>query len=76
MKNQRYYLTAPRTLEMKEEIVAGLLEKRDRFGDFYCPCRLLHRPEYQCPCRPTRSGDVERDGRCHCGLFWGKGEGH
>jgi ferredoxin-thioredoxin reductase catalytic subunit len=56
--------------EMKEEILEGLLSKRDRFGDFYCPCRLEHKTEYQCPCRPTRGGDVERLGRCHCGLFW------
>jgi ferredoxin-thioredoxin reductase catalytic subunit len=56
--------------DMKEEIMAGLLGKRDRFGDFYCPCRLEHKAEYQCPCRPTRGGDVERLGRCHCGLFW------
>ena len=56
--------------EMKEEIIEGLLAKRDRFGEFYCPCRLEHGPDYQCPCRPTRGGDVERRGRCHCGLFW------
>ncbi|MDH3365766.1 MAG: hypothetical protein OEM29_07185 [Thermoplasmata archaeon] len=56
--------------EMKEEIIDGLIGKRDAFGDFYCPCRLEQTPEYQCPCRPTRGGDVERDGRCHCGLFW------
>jgi ferredoxin-thioredoxin reductase catalytic subunit len=56
--------------EMKEEIIEGLTGKRDAFGDFYCPCRLEHTPEYQCPCRPTRSGDVERHGKCHCGLFW------
>jgi ferredoxin-thioredoxin reductase catalytic subunit/DNA-directed RNA polymerase subunit RPC12/RpoP len=58
--------------EMKEEIVEGLLGKRDRFGDFFCPCRMLHTPDYQCPCRPTRTGDVEAQGRCHCGLFWKK----
>lgn len=56
--------------EMKKEIVDGLLEKRRRFGDFYCPCRLRHNSDHQCPCKPTRGGDVERDGRCHCGLFW------
>lgn len=56
--------------EMKEEIIEGLIGKRDSFGDFYCPCRLEHTPEYQCPCRPTRGGDVERHGKCHCGLFW------
>lgn len=58
--------------EMKAEIIEGLIDKRRKFGDFYCPCRLRHDGEHQCPCRPTRGGDVERDGRCHCGLFWKK----
>lgn len=56
--------------DVKEEVIEGLLGKRKLFGDFYCPCRMLHTPDYQCPCRPTRGGDVEKNGRCHCGLFW------
>lgn len=55
--------------DIKEEIFEGLMGKLKRFGDFYCPCRMLHTPEYQCPCKPTRGGDVERDGRCYCGFF-------
>jgi len=58
--------------EMREELVQGLLGKNRRFGDFYCPCRMEHVPEYQCPCKPTRGGDVERNGKCYCGLFWRK----
>jgi len=58
--------------EVKEDIVEGLVGKQKRFGDFYCPCRMEHVPEYQCPCKPTRGGDVERTGKCHCGLFWKK----
>jgi ferredoxin-thioredoxin reductase catalytic subunit/DNA-directed RNA polymerase subunit RPC12/RpoP len=56
--------------ELKEELIEGLVGKQKRFGDFYCPCRMHHTPEYQCPCKPTRGGDVERDGRCYCGFFW------
>lgn len=59
--------------EMKDEIIEGLLAKRDAVGDFYCPCRLEHSADYQCPCKPTRGGDVEREERCHCGLFWKRG---
>jgi len=55
--------------DLKEEIIEGLVGKQRRFSDFYCPCRMLHTPEYQCPCRPTRGGDVDRDGRCYCGFF-------
>jgi len=59
--------------DMKEELIEGLLGKNKRFGDFYCPCRMQHVPEFMCPCKPTRGGDVERDGKCYCGLFWKKG---
>jgi len=58
--------------EIKEDLIEGLMGKYRRFGDFYCPCRMEHTPEYQCPCKPTRGGDVERDGRCYCGFFWKK----
>ena len=56
--------------DVKEDVIEGLVGKQRRFGDFYCPCRMLHTPEYQCPCKPTRGGDVDREGRCHCGFFW------
>ncbi|MBN1678262.1 MAG: hypothetical protein JW880_06965 [Candidatus Thermoplasmatota archaeon] len=58
--------------EMKEELIEGLVGKHRLFGEFYCPCRMEHTPEYQCPCKPTRGGDVERKGRCYCGFFWKK----
>ena len=58
--------------DMKEELVQGLLAKKRRFGDFYCPCRMEHVPEFMCPCKPTRGGDVERNGKCYCGLYWKK----
>lgn len=58
--------------EMKEDVLEGLIGKQKRFGDFYCPCRMLHTPEYQCPCKPTRGGDVDRNGKCYCGFFWKK----
>lgn len=58
--------------DMKEELIEGLIGKNKLFGDFYCPCRMLHVPEFMCPCKPTRGGDVDRDGKCYCGLFWKK----
>lgn len=56
--------------ELKEPLVEGLLKKHERYGDFYCPCKIDNIPENVCPCLETRQGSVERDGRCHCGLFW------
>ncbi len=58
--------------DMKEELLEGLLAKNKRFGDFFCPCRMEHVPEFMCPCKPTRGGDVERNGKCYCGLYWKK----
>lgn len=56
--------------EMKEPLIEALLKKYERYGDFYCPCKIDNIPENICPCLETRQGSVERDGRCHCGLFW------
>lgn len=56
--------------EMKEPLIEALLRKYDRYGDFYCPCKIDNIPENVCPCLETRQGSVERNGRCHCGLFW------
>ncbi len=61
--------------DMKEDVLEGLFGKNQRFGDFYCPCRMMHVPDYQCPCQPTRSGDVEKNGKCYCGFFWRKDQG-
>ena len=50
--------------ENKEDIMAGLLEKKRRFGDFYCPCRFDNIPENICPCQETRRNAVRKDGSC------------
>jgi len=56
--------------QLKDPLVEGLLAKRERFGDFYCPCKIDNIQENICPCLETRMGSVERNGKCHCGLFW------
>lgn len=50
--------------ENKEEIMAGLLEKKKLFGEFYCPCRFDNIPENICPCLETRQNAVRKEGRC------------
>jgi lysine biosynthesis protein LysW len=55
--------------EDKELFIKGLLIKKDRYGDFFCPCRYQNIPENLCPCLDTRSNRVRKDGRCLCGLF-------
>ena len=56
--------------ESKERVIQALLEKRQKFGDFYCPCKSRTVLENVCPCKETRDGSVEARGRCACGLFW------
>ena len=60
--------------ENKEAIMAGLMDKKRRFGDFYCPCRFDNVPENICPCQETRQNAVKKDGSCLCGLFYLPGQ--
>ena len=50
--------------EDKKEVMQGLLQKHEQFGDFYCPCRLENIPDNVCPCLDTRKGEVQREGAC------------
>jgi ferredoxin-thioredoxin reductase catalytic subunit len=56
--------------DFKEPVIQALLEKRQKCGDFYCPCKARTVLENVCPCKETRDGDVELKGRCSCRLFW------
>ena len=56
--------------ELKEPIIQALVKKRQKYGDFYCPCKARIVLENVCPCKETRTGSVETRGRCTCGLFW------
>lgn len=50
--------------ESKELVMEGLMEKMEKYGDFYCPCRFDNVPENICPCLETRKGEVRREGTC------------
>ena len=56
--------------DFKERVIQALLKKQERYGDFYCPCKARTVPENVCPCKETREGDVELNGKCSCRLFW------
>lgn len=56
--------------DLKERVIQALLEKQDKYGDFYCPCKARTVLENVCPCKETRDGDVEVKGNCSCRLFW------
>lgn len=51
--------------EDKEIVMEGLLEKKEKYGDFYCPCRFDHTQIFVCPCKETRSGYVLKNGHCY-----------
>jgi ferredoxin-thioredoxin reductase catalytic subunit len=56
--------------DLKERIIQALLKRREKYGDFYCPCKASIVKENICPCKETRDGSVEIFGRCTCQLFW------
>lgn len=54
-------------------IIRGLLEKENKFGDRYCPCRRITGDKEEdkkiiCPCVYHKE-EIEKDGHCFCGLF-------
>ena len=56
-----------------EGIVKLLLEREEKLGARYCPCRRVTRNKEEdkkiiCPCIYHRD-EIKKDGRCHCGLF-------
>ena len=59
-----------------DEIVMGLLKKKEKFGENYCPCRVVSGDkkkdeEIICPCVFHR-GEIELKGACLCQLFVGE----
>jgi len=54
-------------------IIMGLLEKKKKFGDIHCPCRVStgdsrKDAEITCPCVFHR-GEIELEGICKCKFF-------
>lgn len=59
--------------EVVESILKALLRNKELKGELYCPCRVLteineRNDEIICPCIFHR-GEIELQGKCHCGLF-------
>ncbi len=52
-----------------ENIIKGMNKKKEKFGDFYCPCRLQNIPEHVCPCIHAQK-EINKDGKCHCQLYF------
>jgi len=59
--------------KLVEVVLQGLIRNEDRYGQRYCPCRVVSGdPEIDrlkiCPCA-WMMDDVRVKGKCHCGLF-------
>ncbi len=59
--------------EIVQTIISGLAKNKFKYGRAYCPCFFVSGdPEADrkliCPCQYHRE-DIEKNGKCHCGLF-------
>ena len=59
-----------------ERLIRGLLANEKKYGARYCPCRRVTGNMEEdrlkiCPCKWHRE-EIERDGHCHCWLFFRK----
>lgn len=50
--------------DTKKLVMDGLLQKKEEYGDFFCPCRFDNIPENICPCLETRQNQVKKEGMC------------
>jgi len=56
-----------------EFLVKSLLEREEKFGKRYCPCRRISGNKKEdekivCPCAYMEK-EIKENGRCFCGLF-------
>ena len=56
-----------------EGVVRGLLARKEKFGEKYCPCRRVTGDEEEdkkiiCPCIYHKD-EIAKDGHCLCNLF-------
>jgi ferredoxin-thioredoxin reductase catalytic chain len=59
-----------------DNIVAGLIENNEEFGDYYCPCRVVrdnekYRKAIICPCVFVPK-EIQKMGHCTCLLYYSK----
>ncbi len=60
-------------VKVVESIIKGLLAREEKFGARYCPCRRVTGDKEEdkkiiCPCIYHKE-EIEKDGKCFCGLF-------
>ena len=51
-----------------DALLGGLFKKKLKFGNFYCPCKIVNEARNICPCEDMIK-EVAENGKCHCGMF-------
>jgi len=64
--------------EITESVIRGLLQREEKFGKRFCPCRRITGDKEEdkkriCPCL-WHLDEIKEKGRCLCGLFVRKGD--
>lgn len=60
--------------ERVKKVLGLMVMNKDKYGAFYCPCKLSHpfkQDDSVCPC-PQIDEEVAKDGWCHCKVFYRK----
>lgn len=60
--------------EILELIIVGLTKQKEKYGFFYCPCKIVTGnidvdKNIICPCK-SHIEDIKKNGSCHCNLFY------
>jgi ferredoxin-thioredoxin reductase catalytic subunit len=71
VERRPFFLNPDKTVV--DNIIAGLVRNKIKYGRAYCPCREVKGTPKEdsaniCPCR-THKEEIARQGTCECGLF-------
>ena len=56
---------------VREPTIAELERNKEKYGDYYCPCRSQRVKANVCPCIHHKT-EIEENGCCYCELFFKK----
>jgi ferredoxin-thioredoxin reductase catalytic subunit len=64
----RTFKIEPSTESAVRALLKGENELTARLGYPFCPCKVERSNKNVCPCKDCLN-EIERDGRCHCGMY-------
>lgn len=65
-KNHNYDFN--RKDKIRKAVIKGLQRNKEKFGNYFCPCRVEKIKENVCPCA-YHEKEINEKGECHCQLF-------